>query len=381
MIFYASITIIVVVGAIAAWVAWRKAQKPRTELVEWQAAPTGRPLTVERHGRSFTVKYTPKSKSTPPLMRITASVDETSKPNVFGEGRAYVERRPYLVMRREAASDRFGKRHGLNREIAVGDAEFDAAVYLESNSADANVRRTLADTTLRKAVRELLDGGARKVVLGPKGLCAECTIPAGRPPGFGIEETMARLGNIAAALPLYQAGQADKPRWLYESALTTITIAAVIGFVVLGVPAPLDSTAKAAGFSTGLALCVAVMLAGIKLLRGRSDSLSRISSLLITVLIVLPWGSYEGFCWVNQKLDKSPGIGYPSKIVRTWTTTRKGSTYYHLEVAPLRRGAMLVALDVSAAFAEQARVGRGIVVTTHEGKLGWEWVDSFYLTR
>jgi hypothetical protein len=381
MIFYTAITVIVVVGAIAGWDAWRKLQTPRTELAEWQAAPSGRPLAVVRDGRSFTAKFTPKSKNTPPLMRITASVDETLKPNVFGEGRAYVDRRPYLVMRREAASDRFGKRHGLNREIEVGDAEFDAAVYLESNSPDANVQRTLADPALRKAVRGMLDDGARRLVLGPKGLYAECTIPAGRLPGFGVDETMARLGEIAAALPLYQTGQADKPHWLYESALTTLTIVAVISIIVLGVRAPLDGTAKLVGIGSGLVLCALVTLAGIKLLRGRSDSLSRISSLVVTSLIVLPWGSYEGFCWANQKLDKSPGIDYPTRIVRTWTTTRKSSTYYHIEVAPLRRGGPAVSLNVSAAFAEKAAVGRGIVVTTHEGKLGWEWLDSFYLAR
>jgi hypothetical protein len=35
---------------------------------------------------------------------------------------------------------------------------------------------------------------------------------------------------------------------------------------------------------------------------------------------------------------------------------------------------------VSSAFASRAKAGSKIVVTTHAGKLGWEWVDTFRLT-
>ena len=47
---------------------------------------------------------------------------------------------------------------------------------------------------------------------------------------------------------------------------------------------------------------------------------------------------------------------------------------------PIRPGDAQVRLDVSAAFASNATKGRGIVVATHAGKLGWEWVDTFRLT-
>jgi len=372
--------IAIIVSVIVIWAVRRVVKSPLTQLSQSLGIPEGNPLVVERHGRSFTAKYTPSSKNSPAMVRITAPVDEAARLNVFGEGRGYVDTRPYLVLRRETGTDRFGKRHELNREIVVGDAAFDSAVYLETDSSETNVKRTLADKRLREAVCDLLDTGARRVVLGPKGLYTERAIRSGQAPGDGIDRDMALLAECAAALPFFKAGSADKPRWLFESMLIIFAIVAVITLIVLSVPAPLDVNAKFVGFGGGLALWTLVMVGAIKLLRGRSDSLGRIGALLITTLIILPWGSYEVLCWANKTFDTSPGVSHATKVVRTWTSNSKSNTYYHVDVAPWRPEAQIVTLNVSAAFAQQARPGRGITVTTRAGRLGWEWVDMFRLT-
>ncbi len=80
---------------------------------------------------------------------------------------------------------------------------------------------------------------------------------------------------------------------------------------------------------------------------------------------------------MNRALDTAPGIEHASTITRAWSTRSKSSTYYHLAVASWRPGEQTVELNVSSTFYNGASVGRGILVTTHAGKLGWEWVDTF----
>jgi hypothetical protein len=50
-----------------------------------------------------------------------------------------------------------------------------------------------------------------------------------------------------------------------------------------------------------------------------------------------------------------------------------------VDVASWRPNEAIISLDVSSTFAQKASVGHVIVVTTHSGKLGWEWVDTFRL--
>jgi hypothetical protein len=124
----------------------------------------------------------------------------------------------------------------------------------------------------------------------------------------------------------------------------------------------------------GLDLCVEL---GDRLV----DSLRRVALLSLAGLLVGPFGAYRGACWVNRGLDASPAVDHPTRITRTWSTRRKNVTSYHMEVASWREGEQAVAIDIAPSFANQARTGLGIVVTTHAGKLGWEWIESFRLTK
>ncbi len=131
--------------------------------------PDGSPFLVERHGRTFTARYIPGGKNTPPTLRITASVDEVADAapaGAYREGaRGHLAVRPAIIMRRETRNDRFGKRLGLNREIQTGDAPFDEAVYLETDSPEEDVRLTLAGEGVHEAVRKLLTSGVSRVQL------------------------------------------------------------------------------------------------------------------------------------------------------------------------------------------------------------------------
>ncbi|MEO8385882.1 MAG: hypothetical protein ABI583_11615 [Betaproteobacteria bacterium] len=368
------------------WLVRRCSKNTQHQLSRALGVPDGSPLVVERNGRTFTAKYTRPSKNTPAKIRVTTSVDDDAKSSISQAdrvfGRGSVDVRPYLVLRGETSFDRFGKRHGLTREIDIGDKDFDAAVFIESESREDVIRKTLADRALRQATRELI-ADKQRVVLGPKGLYAERPISTKKPEDFAIERTIERLGVIAAGLPVFKAGRADKQPWLFE---VVLVIAFAVGTIATSVltaqfAGPLGNEARITGFGGGFLLWLLMSLGAVVALRGHANSLRRISIFVGFTLILIPWGTYETLCWANRAWDTSPGTGHATKIVRAWTTQPKGKIYYHLEVTAWRPGESVLPLGVSATFAEKATVGRRIIVTTHQGRFGWEWIESFSLVR
>src|SRR5579884_2188817 len=136
--------------ALAGWIFVRQ-RRFRENLRAHFGLPEGAPLVVERHGRTLHFSYRPGGKNTPPTVRVTTNVDEIDAIDESrhpwrtpSPARDHVEVRPAIVLRRETAIDRFGKRLGLNRELEVGDPVFDAAVYIETDSPEGDVKRTLA---------------------------------------------------------------------------------------------------------------------------------------------------------------------------------------------------------------------------------------------
>jgi hypothetical protein len=378
------IAILTCIGVI--WLVRRSAKKTQHQLSHALGVPDGSPLVVERNGRTFTAKYSKGGKNTPPRITVTTSVDDDTNSSISHSdrvfGRGSVDVRPYLVLRAETSFDRFGKRHGLTREIDIGDKDFDTAVFIDSESREDIVRKTLADRALRQAARELI-GDKQRVVLGPKGLSAERPVSRKKAEDFEVERTIERLGAIAAGLPVFKAGRADKAPWLFEVVLIVALAVGAIGIAVLTAQstAPLGKEALIAGFGGGFLLWLLASFGAVSLLRGHANSLRRICVFAGIALILIPWGTYETLCWANRAWDTSAGTGHTTKIVRAWTTQTKGRNYYHLEVTAWRPGDVVLPLGVSATFAEKATVGRGIIVTTHQGRFGWEWIESFRLVR
>jgi hypothetical protein len=363
--------------------AGRSAGPPLKQLALELGVPAQSPLLVERHGRSLSVKYTPGGKNTPPSLRITANVDETSETVSFGayreQGRAQLDMRPAILLRPETGTDRLGKRLGLNREVQIGDPELDALVYVETDAPDEDVQRTLADDRVRRGVRDLLASGASRIQLDPEGLSAVRVLRRGTPFGAAdLDRTAALLAEAASAMPLFKAGQAMKPRSPLTGVLGLV-FGAMAMPIMLGLAghAPLDVAAKTTGIGGGFALWALVVAALVVTLRGRSDSLRRIALLSFAALFAVPAGVYAGLVGANRGLDASPAVDHPTTVTQVWTSRGKNTTYFHVAVASWRPEERTVSLDVSQGFYSKVKAGSRMVVTTHEGRLGWEWVDTF----
>jgi hypothetical protein len=358
---------------------------PLKRLGQELGLPEGAPFLVEREGRAFTAKYMPGGKNTPPTLRLTAVVDEVSDAAAASayraSPRAHVAVRPAIVLRRETGADRFGKRVGLNREVQLGDAGFDAAVYIETDSPEDDVQRTLADEALRGVVRALLDAETTRVELDPAGLSAVSPVRGGAIDVATFESTAAQLAQAAAALPLFDAGRVTKARSQVGVVVTMVVLFLAWPFAMgLMGRGPIDRGATLVGLAGGLALWAVLTFALAMVVRGKSDSLRRLGMLAGPSLLCIPMTTYGAVVWANRELDTSPPVDHPTTVQRMWTSRPKNTTYYHLDVASWRPGEVTQSLNVSPAFYSRSKQGMGIVVTTHAGKLGWEWVDTFRLT-
>jgi hypothetical protein len=74
---------------------------------------------------------------------------------------------PELIVRDENDTDRKGKERGINREVQVGDEEFDRKVYIESEARDAAVLSVL-QLPVRRAILRLLSLGAHSINFASK---------------------------------------------------------------------------------------------------------------------------------------------------------------------------------------------------------------------
>ncbi len=299
------LAVLFVVGFVAQMV-WVVRAQQRSNVAEVDrlgralGLPEGSPFLVERHGRTFTARYAPAYKSNPASLTVIASVDEVAEAAAAGayreSGRDHVAVRPRIVLRNESMADRLAHRLGVNREVKTGDAAFDGAVYIVTDSPEEDVQRTLASPDFREAVRALLAAGATYVQLNFEGLTA---MLVGPPPYVDRFEPVARgLAQAAAALPLFQPGTAPRGPSVVGLVIASLTaLSTIVGVPVVALAAarpPLAGSPVLVGVGSGLALWILATLAARWRLRGRSTSLGLILMFAILGPLRLPGGHLLG---------------------------------------------------------------------------------------
>ncbi len=379
-----SILVLVVVGTMVALgfaiayvgrVAQRFNQAEVDRLGEALGLPAGSPFLVERLGRTFTASYAPPNKGAPARLTVTTPVDEPAEVGPGGAyretGRSAVMVRPEILLRSEQAVDRLARRLGVSREIRTGDAAFDAAIHVASDSPEEDVQRTLAAAAFRDAVRELFASGVDSVRLDATGVSA---VLVGPPPyAERFDRAAATLAQAAGALPRLGPGRAARSpvasAVVFVGVSTVVAVAIVLFpvYAIIHADPPIDASATVAAVGCGVALWILATLGAARVVRGRTTSLAKVVAFAATSLFVFPPGGYWAVCWANRALDTSPAVDHATTVTR--------SHGYHFEVASWRPGHAPVELTQSLAV--PVTIGRRLVVTTHAGKLGWEWVDGY----
>ena len=147
-----------------------------------------------------------------------------------GQGKWLVVPRPLAIeLRRETAANRRYKARGVDREVQIGVADFDHAVYIDSPNEARFVRPVFAAAEVRAAAMALLDDGCQTVTIDDKYGYIKATIVEF--PRVEHDQTRAArlatsLARLASALPpLRSAGPAPRDRlgfWTQVCGLATI---------------------------------------------------------------------------------------------------------------------------------------------------------------
>lgn len=360
------------------WLAERRARRRFDALAAGFGLPAGgKHFSLNVAGRAFGVTLHDPGRSSPRTLEVALSGprDPAAAP---------------ILLRPESRMDRLGKRLGLNREVQIGERTFDEAVYIESDAPDEAVRSLLGDEGRRRAVIAILGAGYSQIeVHGLRGLLAASRFGPDEShyASRTVEQVAAALAGLAAGLPERVVptvpGRVSGPAVLKGLALVVgVLVLCVLGFGALGIAAaardafrPLDDAWYQVAVPAGFGVLVALLPAAAIVLRGKSDSFRSFVVAAAVGAYVVPCYTAAALLVVNGVLDVSKPVRRPARVTRRWQTTGKG-THLHLEIQlPWRRGELLE-LDPGADLFGRLANGQAITVTTGEGALGWQWIQS-----
>jgi len=287
--------------------------------------------------RDFAFSASPASRNSPALVRLSLPLDvrfagakaqhgayrDTARRRVAGKLGA--------SLRKETNIDRFGKTLRLNAEHDTQDAEFDRAVYIESDASHEDLDALLSDATTRTAVQQILGLGFTRIELFRGQASVQAVVVGPTPESIPkIPLVAERLAQIADNLPAFDNNPVGG-----TVALRT-TLAAGLG--ILGAFASFVFAAVAAGsyqiiapgaygicVAIGLALWLVTSAVSFAVFRGKSDALRAFAFVFFSQLGGMPALAIGTAATLNAKLDTSPEMHHDAPIVRRWVTTSKNS--------------------------------------------------------
>lgn len=349
----------------------------------------GRTSAVDFQGRAFTVTWQRGKKNRPPHVSI-------STPHATGGGAAtsgvddagyrgavnVVDPRPTLL-RAESAIDRFGKRIGLNRELQTGDAGFDDRVYVESDDADEQLA-TLLRPTVRASVQTILDAArdARITLYDDVAQRLQVLLPVHRAEQVERESFAALLDTIARivehAPPVERSGRSSPrdPRKLATISILVFSILSV-PFVIIA-----DATTRHVGYdlvATGFLVAFAAWLLAVPLLallyRRRSTALRHFVLGTVLLMVGLPCFATASLTVANAAGVETPLQRHELEVLEKWRTTGKSTSYY-LRTRSYRPGESELRISLRYAEFQNLPYSGRIVLTTREGRLGFDVLVS-----
>ena len=286
---------------------------------------------------------------------------------------------PRISLRREEALDRGAKVLGINREVQLGDADFDAAVYVESEVPDTTVQQALLSAPARGAAIALLRGPCDELLLGSGRVCAHVTaeqLAGQRDPA--LQTTRAQLLALRDALAVPR--DIPSPNALarrrgigHVFGIAGLWLAVALVALLLRPPPTLlwGPVWAALGLGALLWLLCCGLLAW--LLRGAADSLRWLLISAGFFLLVAPFAGMKLALAANAALDAPPTPrSYPATLVEA------GDAHVLLEVAGLRPDEPRTRLSVpkDRLHAVLPKDLQQVTLVTGPGALGWAWLDA-----
>jgi hypothetical protein len=294
-----------------------------------------------------------------------------------------------FTLRRENGFDRLGKKLGLAAEISSYDETFDQSTYI-SSPHPLFCSQLLSRSSVRSAVRHLLDRGFTALKLGKKGLSAvwmpyrpkDRVITDAELPELALQ--LAELQKAAERTAPNEEDLAQQRSW--QRRLTLLyglgTLALILGIaaLIIGLTAypPLDVGQLFLYALKGAipALLVFCWLCFTRL-RGNPDAHGHMLGLTflgLSAFLVLGFG---GVCFLNGHLDRSLAVPHSALVVNKYFTKSKNNYTYHLDLSSWRSDQETEDQTVSRTFYDKMVPNESrLTITTRAGRFGFEWVES-----
>jgi len=276
---------------------------------------------------------------------------------------------PEIRFRKEKPEDLEAKDSGLSREVQIGDADFDARVYIETDAPDEAVREVV-DRNVRDAVLDMLDVGCNEVRFRARGVEASIenrTINVCEP--NKLKRVVDSLRSLARTAPL----EDHTRRSSFVPALFLATVPGVVVAILAHSKwMPRGPALSLIGLAIGLVLGALARPLVRRAVAGTSTSLRRLRlnwSVTIALCAQLACGLAVA---LNGALDSSPSIerdgavtaiqnheteGARTKVTVTWSDGSTETILFHDHAGTLVVGAL-------------------VHETHRRGKIGFAWGEE-----
>ncbi len=274
---------------------------------------------------------------------------------------------PEIELRRETETDIEGKDRGINRELQLGDSEFDPLVYIETHASDESVSGVLAEHRHRRAFLTLIEHCGH-VYLGDRGVRV----------GAGTEyfevERFRLLGDAMAELvsiPRVPLGppMPESSRGVAVIALLVLLFLVSLGTVIIGfgLYPPLHWGLPVIGGVSGFVLWFSTRWLFARAVSGHATSFRRYRLAVVYAFFDFILLGVGLPVTLNGALD-APPVRRRTKI----TAVKPGDDVTHTKLAPFAAGEPEYDVTFNDA-SHTLSVGDTAEVAIGRGFLGFPW--------
>lgn len=292
---------------------------------------------------------------------------------------------PLVVLRPERGLDRFGRAVRLNREVQLGDAELDAAVYIETDETDEHVRAALADPALRATVLRAVRAG-QTITLSKHGAALVFGTSYAAPSHAQIDQAIAilrelapHLRNVEGAAGVHRAARGDR-----------LAVAGILGFVgvyfvstfgraiVPNLYEPFEDHVQRLLGRLGLGLLLFCFVGGYLYVRGHSRSLRNMLTFVIPMAFCAPVLPSIVLTALNAASESGPPSNVTGTIADKTSSGGSRSRSYRVKLRfdeqqspPQYVTYSTFTMQVDSRTYSALKVGDRARITFHKGLLGW----------
>lgn len=293
---------------------------------------------------------------------------------------------PAIELTREGGFERLGKQLRIAREAQLGEAIFDAKVYVDTTLTEPQVRRVLGAEPTRRAVLELFrhidkvelqSNGALVSTMNPEDFAND---PARLPP---LLQQLATLVDSIPEVSDLAVGQRTRSTpgfglvvgWVLAFAALTVAASAVIPLARLFHTGLV--TLLGVALSVPVALVLTLLIALVRRGGSRSFQETVVASVALTMLL-LPAGPLA-LTVLNQQLDRSTPVTHSLEIVNAELVREDDGVELDLEF----RSPLDPEDTMHETFAADhvPRPGTLVTAVTRSGGLGFPYRTETYFTE